>query len=180
VRTFWAGLGTLRRDAFFSVGGFDAARFPVAIEDVELGLRLTERGARIRLDPDVQGKHVKSWTLREMVRTDLFGRAVPWLSLLLERGRVPAELNLGWRHRASVGLSLAALLGVVARRPPLLASALAGLIVVNGSFYALLARKRGLEEAAAGVGLHVVHHLTAAVAVPIALLGGRGDNATGR
>jgi hypothetical protein len=83
---------------------------------------------------------------------------------------LPSELNLAWRHRAGAGLSLAALLGVVARRPSVTIAALAALVVVNRSFYALLARERGVRQAAAGVGLHVVHHLTAAAAPPVALL----------
>ncbi|MFN2431801.1 MAG: glycosyltransferase, partial [Gemmatimonadota bacterium] len=55
AETFWAGCGAVRRAAFESVGGFDAARYPVpSIEDIELGRRMRARGMRIRLDPDVQ------------------------------------------------------------------------------------------------------------------------------
>ena len=69
--TFWAGLGAIRRDAFLASGGFDAARYPRAsIEDVELGIRLAEAGARIVLDPELQGTHLKEWGLGEMLRTD--------------------------------------------------------------------------------------------------------------
>src|ERR687894_766679 len=41
ARTFWAGLGAVRRDAFVAAGGFDEGRYPVpSIEDIELGMRL--------------------------------------------------------------------------------------------------------------------------------------------
>jgi len=43
------------------VGGFDERRF--GIEDVELGYRMTARGFRIVLDPGLQVKHLKRWTL---------------------------------------------------------------------------------------------------------------------
>ena len=45
-------------------------------------------------------------------------------------------------------------------------AALLVLLGANRGFYGLLARRRGLGEAVVGVGLHVVHHLTALAAVP--------------
>jgi hypothetical protein len=171
AETFWAGLGAVRRDAFLAAGGFDERRFTrSSIEDVELGLRLTSAGHRIRLDPGLQGTHLKGWTLGQMVATDVLHRGVPWVDLLLER-RVPSTaLNLGWRHRLSalvaVGLAGAAVRG----RHRTGALLLLGLVGLNASFYELLLRKRGPEEAALGVGLHVVHHLSAAAAVPLGVV----------
>jgi Glycosyl transferase family 2 len=180
AETFWAGLGAVRADAFRAAGGFDAARFPdSAIEDVELGIRLREAGARIRLDPELQGRHLRRWTLRGMVRTDLLRRGIPWVELQLERdslrgllGIAPdgrsasGVLNLGRRHRVSALASVSLLLAVAARRPR--AAFAAGLAVasLNASFYALLARRGGLRLLAAGVPLHLIHQLTAAAAVP--------------
>ena len=87
--TFWTGLGAIRRDAFRSVDGFDADRYPVpSIEDVELGIRLFERGGRIRIDPELQGMHLKAWTIPDMVRTDFARRGIPWIKLMLERRAV--------------------------------------------------------------------------------------------
>ena len=167
AETFWAGLGALRRDAFIRAGGFDEARYAVpSIEDVELGLRLARDGARIVLDPDVQGTHLKRWTLGEMVRTDLFQRGIPWVELLLRGGGGSAALNLGWRHRLSALAAVGVAGGVVGRRPLVAASSLGALLALNQDFYALLLRKRGPAQAAAGVGLHVVHHLTSVAAVP--------------
>jgi GT2 family glycosyltransferase len=82
--TFWAGLGAVRRDAFVAAGGFDERRYGTAsIEDIELGMRLAERGARMELDPALQGTHLKAWSLAEMARTDFARRGVPWVRLLL-------------------------------------------------------------------------------------------------
>ncbi len=76
-------------------------------------------------------------------------------------------LNLGWRHR----LGAATAVGVAwlaARRRPLAAScALGAFVLVNRPFHALLWRRQGPLGAAAGVGLHLVHHLTSAAAVPL-------------
>jgi glycosyltransferase involved in cell wall biosynthesis len=50
--TFWAGLGAVRANIFASAGGFDAHRFDrPSIEDVELGMRLTDAGAAIESTP---------------------------------------------------------------------------------------------------------------------------------
>jgi hypothetical protein len=171
VPTFWAGLGALRRDAFESAGGFDWARYPRAsIEDVELGARLSARGARIVLEPALQGTHLKAWTLAEMVRTDFAARGVPWIDLLLTGGVSTTMLNLGWRHRLSALACVAGATALALRRPGAAATALGALVALNAPFYALLARRRGPLEATLGVGLHAVHHLTAVASVPAGVL----------
>ena len=169
--TFWSGLGAVRRDAFLAVGGFDAERFPLpSIEDIDLGTRLVAGGARIRLDPAIQGTHLKAWTLRSMVTADFARRGVPWVRLMLRSGRSSTVLNLGWRHRLSAALSAGAGAALLARRPRVAAIALVALLGLNHEFYGLLARRRGPGEAAVGVGLHVVHHLTAVASVPAGVL----------
>lgn len=172
--TFWAGLGAIRREAFLAVGGFDADRYPEpSIEDIELGMRLAGLGARIELDPELQGTHLKGWTLVEAARTDFAKRGVPWVRLLLERWELPDHLNLGWRHRASAAASVVGLIALAARRPALAAGAAATLVALNRSFYALLLRRRGPLQAGVGVGLHALHHAIGAASVPAALLASR-------
>ena len=168
--TFWAGLGAVRREAFAQAGGFDADRFPDAsIEDIELGMRLAAAGRRMTLDPALQGTHLKRWTLASMVRTDVGRRGVPWVTLLARDGAAPTVLNLGWRHRVSAAASIALAASVVWRRPRPGAAALGLLVVLNAPFYGLLLKRRGPLQAAAGVGLHTIHHVTAACAVPLGL-----------
>ena len=173
----------------FHAAGFDGERFPYpSIEDVDLGARLVAGGARIVLDPTIQGTHRKAWTLRSMIQTDFARRGVPWVGLLLRSGEWggrrragggslgtrPAAsagagstaLNLGWRHRVSAGACATGVAGLLLRRPATVLAALLVLLVANRDFYALLARRRGVVEAVAGVGLHAVHHLTALAAVP--------------
>ena len=169
--TFWAGIGAVRRDVFERVGGFDDERFPrPSIEDIELGMRLTSRGARIHLDPRIQGTHLKHWTLTQMVLTDLRDRGIPWVELLLESRSSSAALNLGWRHRLSTGAVLVTVAAIVGGRPRAGLAAAGSLILLNRSFYSVLARRRGKIEAVAGVGLHALHHLTAAIAVPAGII----------
>ncbi|HEV8612596.1 MAG TPA: glycosyltransferase family A protein, partial [Gemmatimonadales bacterium] len=105
--TFWAGCGAVRRSAFQSVGGFDEARYTrPQIEDIELGYRLRDRGSRIVIRPEIQGAHLKRWTLLGSLRTDLLDRGIPWVRLLLERKRManPANLNLKRGERVKMTL----------------------------------------------------------------------------
>jgi GT2 family glycosyltransferase len=174
--TFWAGLGAIRLEAFSRAGGFDARRYPEAsIEDIELGMRLADAGAKLRLDPEIQGTHLKSWTLGQMIRTDFHRRGVPWVALLLRTGASPTGLNLGWRHRLSALASVGLVGSLALRRPRAASAALGSLLLLNARFYAFLLRRRGPGQAAAGVGLHVVHHLTATCAVGGGLLVSRGS-----
>ncbi len=169
--TFWAGLGAIRRETFVAVGGFDAERYTrPSVEDIELGTRLVAAGERILLDPELRGTHLKHWTLRSMVQVDFARRGVPWVALLLRRRSGSTALNLGWRHQASAVASVAAVGGVVLRRPLLAALATAGLVALNRSFYGLVLRRRGPSAAVAGVALHALHHLTGVAAVPAGIV----------
>ncbi len=168
--TFWAGIGAVRRDAFVRAGGFDTERYPrPSIEDVELGLRLADAGARIVLDPEIRGTHLKDWTFRQMVETDFSARGVPWVRLLRERREVPTTLNLGWRERASAAASVGAVVLLARGRPALAAATALSLVPLNAPFYCLLQRRLGSGAALASVPLHVAHHVAGAAAVPVGL-----------
>ena len=169
--TFWAGLGAVRKSAFDAAGGFDAARYPEpSVEDIELGMRLAASGRRIRLDPAIQGTHLKGWTVASMLRTDFARRGVPWVELLLQRRGSASALNLGWRHRASAVVAVSGAVALVAGRPRPALGAAAALVLLNADFYALLGRRLGPRGAVAGVGLHALHHLAGAAAVPAGAL----------
>lgn len=173
AETFWAGCGAVRRDAFEAVGGFDTARFPrPQIEDIELGYRLRDRGGRIRLDPSIQGTHLKRWTLWPMLRTDFRDRGVPWMRLLLERrGRTAPTLNTGRAEQLRVGI---AGLGVATLAASVLvwhtalvqASAVAWLMLTaaNAGTYRWFARQRGLGFALRVIPLHLAFYASNAIA----------------
>ena len=163
--TFWTGCGAIRRTVFHEVGGFDARRFPRAsIEDIEFGYRLRAAGHRIRLDPSLQGTHLKRWTLGSIVRTDIARRALPWSRLILESGHAPDDLNLAREQRVSAALVAFAvasapfsvlhleLLGVPA-------AALLVVAILNRSFYAFFRRQGGNRFAALCIALHFLYYL---------------------
>ncbi|MDA9865178.1 glycosyltransferase [bacterium] len=162
VPTFWTGLGALRREAFDAVGGLRSDW--ENIEDVELGLKVTENGGRIQLDPRLKGKHLKDWSLASMFKTDLFGRAVPW-TRLLRSGRMPmGVLSTTLDKRVSAGAIAVGGLSVLASSiwPAALGLALLCLLVfigANAALFTYLAQTGGAWFAVRCVPLHAVHHL---------------------
>ncbi len=170
AETFWAGLGAIRRERFVEAGGFDANRYPrPSVEDIELGMRLHRGGAKIVLDPEIRGRHLKRWTPAGIAHTDFARRGVPWARLLLQRGSDSTALNLGWRRRLSAAVSLALLGSLLGRRPQLATAALAAGLVLDRGLYALLLRRGGPRLLLAGIPLHQLHQLCAAASVPAAL-----------
>jgi GT2 family glycosyltransferase len=168
--TFWAGLGAIRADVFQELGGFDERRYPsVSIEDIELGARLHGSGHSILLDPEIQGKHLKRWTLSSMIRTDFRNRGIPWAELVLAREAEAATLNLGTKHRLSALASVSLLVSLGLRRYRSAAASGAVFALLNRDFYVLVARRRGPLQAGGGLVLHVTHSLTAVAAGVVAV-----------
>ncbi len=112
AQTFWSGFGAVRRDAFWAVRGFDPAVSTGAdVEDIHLGYRLNAAGFRIVLDPTLQVSHLKRYTVRGVVVSDVRHRAIPWTRAMLQLRTFHADLNL--RRGAMIG-SLAAWTAVTA------------------------------------------------------------------
>ena len=113
--TFWAGCGAVERNLFKALGGFDAEsyRHP-SIEDIELGYRMRDAGARIVLERALQGKHLKEWRLGNLLHTDIFRRAIPWSRLMLERKSITNDLNVGTGERMRAVLALSTILAFLA------------------------------------------------------------------
>jgi GT2 family glycosyltransferase len=167
--TFWAGCGAVRRTVFEAMGGFDVARFPrPSIEDVELGYRLRAAGYRILLDKQLQGTHLKRWTLGSVLRTDITQRAVPWARLVLENGAILDDLNLKRGQRLSAMLvplagACLALAGLRLWFLGLAAGALLAILLINRQFYGFLRKQQGLRFLVACVPLHLLYYFYSAV-----------------
>jgi hypothetical protein len=160
--TFWTGCGAVRRSTFDALGGFDTTQR--MMEDIEFGMRLVASGGVVKLDPDLRGKHLKSWSVVSMAITDLRDRAVPWSRLMLAEGAMLSnELNMGMSHRLSAILTVA-LPPAVALEFFLLGFqgvwlvVLLAFILLNGRFLAFLFRTAGWRVALTAVPLHLLHY----------------------
>jgi len=168
AETFWAGCGAVRRDVLWEVGLFDEWHYwRPQIEDIELGRRIRQAGYRILLCPEIQGTHLKRWTVRDIIATDFRSRGVPWMRLIMQEGDSPGSrtLNLEQREKLSTGLAgvslLSGLAAIVLRSAwPLLLASVAALTVMvfHRDFYALLRRRCGWFTAAASVPLHLLYY----------------------
>ena len=178
VATFWAGCGAVRKSAFDEFGGFDGATYTApSIEDIALGLELARHGRRIRIDKRLTARHLKRWTVRSLLRADIFFRAVPWTRLILNSGSVPSDLNLNYASRvSSLLVGLLALAGLLlpftllhrlrgVQVPLLLAIAAIGmvLLILNREVYRFFLRKRGGWFAARAVLAHWAYYLYSGV-----------------
>ena len=170
--TFWSGCGIVRREVLLKSGGFDARFRRPSVEDIELGYRLSAKGERILLDPTLQVTHLKLWTLRNAIRTDIFYRGAPWFRLLLERGNFPNDLNVTAKHRLSTALTalgcLSMLLSLWTHELLLAAVVSFGFAVfLHLDLLRYLARRRGLRFLFAAVPLLLLQQMCNLAAVAI-------------
>jgi GT2 family glycosyltransferase len=167
--TFWSACGAIRREVFFEAGGFDESFARPSVEDIELGCRLLGAGRRIALDPTVQVKHLKRWTLGRMLACDVFERALPWTRLILQSGQLPDDLNVSLAQRIVSVLvwTFFALAALSPAYPFLLIPALVaavGAVAPNWRLFQLLERRKGLAFAAAALPLYYAYYLYSTLA----------------
>ena len=170
---FSSACGVVRSSVFEKAGGYDEWHFSRRqLEDLELGQRIRALGERISVQPGIRATHLRKWTLRRMVATEIFDRAVPWMRLVKRqltedrcggRGRRMAKqvnIVVTWlgalcaalaTSRHSVGLSLTA------------AACALALLVNNAEEFAFFVRERGVGFAALSVPLDVLYYLIAGV-----------------
>jgi glycosyltransferase involved in cell wall biosynthesis len=167
VGSFWAGCGFIKRDVFDAAGGFDEHRFSrPSIEDVELGWRVSDRGGQIVLDPRIQATHLKRWTLRSLVQTDVLYRAVPWVRWSLERRRLGNELNASPLQKVALVISVLLVASGVAAVSSGVARILFALLIglafaINHSLFRLFWRRGGVRLLVAGFALQQLYYLCA-------------------
>ena len=174
--TFWAGCGAVRRAAFLDLNGFDAARYRrPSIEDIELAYRIRAAGGRILLDPNLHGTHLKAWTILEVIRVDLFSRAIPWARLMMGRHELTNDLNLstGERLRAGVaGIFFLSLLLLCFDASLWWAPAFATVaaLIANKSFFAFMRARRGVPFAIQSLLFHQIYYVYSSMAFFFCLL----------
>lgn len=166
--TFWAGCGAISAEMYRRVGGFDVETYKVpSIEDIELGYRIKHAGGRILVLPELQGKHLKVWTIRNAIHTDLFRRALPWSRLMISREGVADDLNTSRLERIKALVAGLFLLSVLALPfvpwawPATLALMLTAL-GLNAAFARFLVQNGGFGFAAASLLYHQVYYVYSA------------------
>lgn len=174
--TFWAGCGAVRKSAFLAVGGFDSKtyKFP-SIEDIDLGYRLRAAGGRILLDKSIQSQHLKVWRLGNLLHTEIFRRAIPWSKLMLRRGTLTDDLNIGRAERLRavlvILLLIATLLALTGRASWWMPGALLALdVIANRTFLSFFFKARGFWFMARAYVMHRAYYLYSSAAFASAWL----------
>lgn len=179
AQTFWGACGAVRRDVFLQLSGFDAERYRYpSVEDIDLGLRMTRAGHRIRLDRDLQVTHLKRWTLASMVHTDIFRRAVPWTRLMLAGEGVPDDLNTQWSRRMAALGAMVIVGGLILALFHSAALLLAGIglvvmLVADRAVFGVFRRRYGLFFALACVPLQLLFYLYSTLAFVVTAVFGK-------
>jgi glycosyltransferase involved in cell wall biosynthesis len=161
--SFWGACGAIRRDVFLEHGGFDESYKTPALVDLEWGYRLRGAGHRIAHRREILCKHLKRWTPRTLLVSDLWRRAVPWTVLNRRARQIPNGLNLGWPERLKVAAvwagSLTLLAGWWDVRLLLVTLSLWALaLMLNARFLIFLLQKGGIEAALIGSCWHLLYH----------------------
>ncbi|MGB7062606.1 MAG: glycosyltransferase [Candidatus Zixiibacteriota bacterium] len=82
---FILSIGAIRKEVFSELKGFKTT-YPTVSGggDLEFGRRLREAGEKIRLDTTIQGKHLKRYTIRSLLRND-YVRGKGWFEFAVGR-----------------------------------------------------------------------------------------------
>lgn len=175
--TFWTGCGFIRRSVFDAIGGFDESqRF---LSDVELGYRMHLARMNVRLEKTIEVVHHKHYDLGALIRSDFFGRAIPWTRLMMHHRTVKRDLNLRPENIASVPLSFLLLLALLAvpwlGMPALLVAGVGfGFFIwLNRAFFGFVRRREGAWFTLRTIAVQWVIYLVSGVGLVAALLGAR-------
>jgi glycosyltransferase involved in cell wall biosynthesis len=154
VGVFYTSAAAARRTAFAALGGFDSNYSGASItEDIDLGQRFMSAGHVLVSEKRLLVEHVKHYTWRELLRTDLW-RASALTKILLrkklaQRGQKQKYYaSVPWYFALGVPLSwltVLCLLAAIAWRPMLLAALACylGIVLLNWPFLSFLRRQRG-------------------------------------
>src|SRR5205085_5544788 len=139
-----------------------------------LGQRIRALGERMVWHPNIRAIHLKRWTLRRMVATEIFDRTVPWMRLVQRQLTRESSGRPNTRRVKNVNIvvtwlgAIGALLAWREHSATLLLASVAGLSVVlvnNASQLAFFRRERGVLFATASVPFDVLYYLISGVGV---------------
>jgi GT2 family glycosyltransferase len=165
AHTFWAGCGAIKKNIFDHLKGFDGEKYKMpSIEDIELGYRLAKHGYNINLLKEIQVTHQKKWTLSNMVKTDLFNRAIPWTKLILKEKAFYNDLNIKNKDIYSIAMVFVLFLSLIYSFFNLMAIGVVFLtflifFMLNFGFYGFLKNLKGLGFALKAIPLHILFYI---------------------
>jgi len=163
--TFWSGFGAIKKEVFYAVGGFDQNKYSnPCIEDIEMGSRLKKMGYRILLYKHLQVKHLKHYSFINLLKSDLFDRAIPWTTMMLTNKQFASDLNLKLKHKLSAGILFLVIVSILMTVKSLwfvavITILLAIFFIMNHDFYRFFYNKRGRRFTLKVIPFHFLYYL---------------------
>ncbi|MGA1840871.1 MAG: glycosyltransferase [bacterium] len=99
--TFFTACSAVRKDVFDKIGGFED-RKGAKVEDIELGYKMFKEKHLIFLNSNMQVVHCKKYTFLNLIKSDLFYRAIPWTKLICKSKMFNNDLNTRYESILSV------------------------------------------------------------------------------
>jgi glycosyltransferase involved in cell wall biosynthesis len=102
--TFWAASGSICRNVFRLIGGFDGSYRYLPVEDIELGYPLNRTDCPIRLRKTIQPTYLKQRSVLSFLQVEPFHQALPWTAQIWRDRHSLNDLNLACISRDSTVL----------------------------------------------------------------------------
>ena len=93
---FYSYCGAIKKKIFEEVGGFNENWFHATFEDVELGLRITEKGHQIYLNKNIKVTHYNIFTFKRFIK-NYFYKSMYLLKFMLSKRKLTLN-NEGWTN----------------------------------------------------------------------------------
>jgi glycosyltransferase involved in cell wall biosynthesis len=93
---FYSYCGAIKKKIFEEVGGFNENWFHATFEDVELGLRITEKGHQIYLNKNIKVTHHNIFTFKKFIK-NYFYKSMYLLKFMLTKRKLTLN-NEGWTN----------------------------------------------------------------------------------
>lgn len=177
VSTFFTACGVIRKSIFDKLYGFDESITTTALEDVDLGYRIIKLGYKVLLDGTLQVTHLKKYSQKSLLHSDLLGRAIPYTKLMLKHRLFKGELSTGLNNVLSVFIIFKLLLLTVwmfhsKTKVPKGLSLISCvfLLYLNRGFYTFLHAKAGLAFAIRGIFMQWWGYLYSGVGFMLGIL----------
>jgi glycosyltransferase involved in cell wall biosynthesis len=171
----FGAISAIRRDVFWKMGAFDAARSSKrGGEDLEFGKRLARSQCRVVLKPDAEVEHLKRHTLQSLLRND-FDRSGGFFRLALHQGEVTQSLVHGFANvypSFIISTLISIPFFVSAFFSPffsIAAQCAISLLLLYGAlnmpFLIYFAKRKGIGKALQAIGIMLLDHLACASGV---------------
>ena len=85
---FWSAFGAVKKKQHDEIGGFDESL--CALEDIEFGVRLANKGHRIMLDKTIQNTHDHPFGLKKFFYND-YNKTKGWVDISAKKGLLKYE-----------------------------------------------------------------------------------------